>query len=149
MFLNILQNFTRLSLKPSSRTHFVNEQTHQNTCWIRKHLFFENCFFSLSQFRKELWKASTFFSFNSVTYSWSMLQFNFKKQWAWKISVYLAGLGLNLWYIGLGLEKYLSYLTGIGLTLWYLGARLGKYSDYFTGFGLILCIEFGLEKHFD
>ena len=33
----------------NSSEHMLNQQTS----------FFENCFFSLSQFRKELWKAST------------------------------------------------------------------------------------------
>ena len=43
----------------------------------------------------------------------------------------LKNLGLTLWYIGLGPEKYLmNYLIGLGLILWYIGASLEKYSDY-------------------
>ena len=57
--------------------------------------------------------------------------------WAWKNSDYLTGLGLTLdwkileifntlglilWYIELGLEKYLDFLTGgVRLILWYIG----------------------------
>ena len=42
----------------------------------------------------------------------------------------------------LGLEK-----TGLGLTLWNIGLGLDKYSNYLTARGLILrCIGTGLEK---
>ena len=62
----------------------------------------------------------------------------------------LKNLRLTLWYIRLGLEKYLNYLAGHGLILWYIGVRLEKYWDYFTGFELILWyIGLGLEKHLD
>ena len=68
--------------------------------------------------------------------------------WTWKISDCFTGLGLTLWYNGLGLEKYLNYLTGLGLVLWYIGVRL-KYLDY-LGFELILgYIGLGLEKRFN
>ena len=50
----------------------------------------------------------------------------------------LKNLGLTLWYIGLGLEKYLNYLTGFGLISWYIRVTREKYSDYLTGFELIL-----------
>ena len=73
-------------------------------------------------------------AFISVTYCWDILQFNFKKS----LDLDLNNLGLTLWYIGLGLKKYLSYLNGLGLILWYIEVRLEKYSDYLTGFELIL-----------
>ena len=37
--------------------------------------------------------------------------------WTWKISDCLTGLGLTLWYIGLGLARYLNYLAGLGFVL--------------------------------
>ena len=58
--------------------------------------------------------------------------------WTWKISGCFAGLGLTLWYIGHGLERYLNYLIGLGLVLWCIGVTLEKYSGYLTGFGLTL-----------
>ena len=60
--------------------------------------------------------------------------------WTWKIADCLTGLGLTLWYIGLGIKKQLNYLTGIGFVLWdsdCIRVRLEKYLDY-LGFELIL-----------
>ena len=57
--------------------------------------------FSLSQFssifRKELY----------------ILQFDYKKS----LNLHLKNRGLTLWYIGLGLEKYLNYPIGLGFIL--------------------------------
>ena len=38
-----------------------------------------------------------------------------RNHWTWtsKISDCLIRLGLTLWHIGLGLEKYLNYFTGL------------------------------------
>ena len=105
---------------------------------------------------KELCKANTNVlskSFNSAIYSWDILQLNFKKSLVLKnlgaISGSLTGLGLNLWYIGLGLKTYLNYLTGLGLILWYTRGSLETYLDY-LGFGLISWYAgLGIEKHLD
>ena len=105
---------------------------------------------------KELCKANTNVlskSFNSAIYSWDILQLNFKKSLVLKnlgaISGSLTGLGLNLWYIGLGLKTYLNYLTGLGLILWYTRGSLETYLDY-PGFGLISWYAgLGIEKHLD
>ena len=59
----------------------------------------------------------------SITYSWDILQFNFEKS----LDLDLKNLGLTLWNIELGLEKYLNYVTGHGLIWWYIGVRLEKY----------------------
>ena len=42
-----------------------------------------------------------------------------RNHWTWtcKILNCLTGLGLTLWYTGLGLKKSLNYLTGLGLVL--------------------------------
>ena len=52
-------------------------------------------------------------SFITVTYSRGILQINFKKSLG--LDLKNLGLphwlGLTLWYIGLGLEKYLNYRT--------------------------------------
>ena len=74
-----------------------------------------------------------FYQKHSWAYNLGILRFNFKKS----LDLDLKNLGLTLWYIGLGLEKYLNYLTGLGLIL-YVGVRLEKYSDYLTWFELIL-----------
>ena len=102
---------------------------------------------------KELCKANTNVlskSFNSAIYSWDILQLNFKKSLVLKnLGDCLTGLGLNLWYIGLGLKTYLNYLTGLGLILWYTRGSLETYLDY-LGFGLILWhTGLGIEKHLD
>ena len=57
--------------------------------------------------------------------------------WTWKKSYYLTGLGLTLWYIRLGFEKYSNYLIALGLILWYL-TWLEKCLHYLTGVRLIL-----------
>ena len=66
-------------------------------------------------------------SFISVTCTWYIFQFSFIKNirtWTWKILDYLTGIGLTLWYVGLGLQKYLNCLTGLGIVLWYIGLGL-------------------------
>ena len=69
---------------------------------------------------------------------------------SWKILDYLTGLGLTLWYIGIGLKKYMSYYRGIGLISLYIRVKQKKYSDYFTEFGLISWyIGLGLKKQLD
>ena len=50
----------------------------------------------------------------------------------------LAGLRLTLWYIGLGLGKYLNCLSPLGLISRYIGLWLEKFPDYLTGVRLIL-----------
>ena len=53
--------------------------------------------------------------------------------------------GLTLWYIGLGLKKYLNYHTGVRLILWNIGLGLTlKSLDYLTELVLILSYS-GLE----
>ena len=69
-----------------------------------------------------------------------ILQFNFKKIIGLglkKILDYLTGLGLTLWYMRPGPEKYWNYLIAPGLILWY-GLGLEKCLDYLTGVRLIL-----------
>ena len=56
----------------------------------------------------------------TVTYSWDILQFELKKLLG---SDYLTGVGLTLWYIGFGFEKYSDYFTGLGLILLNTGSR--------------------------
>ena len=58
--------------------------------------------------------------------------------WAWKNSDYLTGLGLTLWYIRLGLEKYSNYLIALGLILWYIELGREKCSDYLNGVRFLL-----------
>ena len=66
--------------------------------------------------------------------------------WTWKMSDFLTGLELTIWYTGLWRVKHLNYLTGLELILYYVGVWLEKYSNYFTGSGLILWyIGIGLE----
>ena len=73
------------------------------------------------------------------------MQFDFKKS----LDLDLKNFGLTLWWIALGVEKYLmNYLTELGLILWYIGIRLEKYSGYLAGFELILWyIRLGLKKY--
>ena len=66
------------------------------------------------------------------------------RTWTWKISDCLTGLGLTLWYIGLGPEGYLNYITLMELVLWYI--RLKKYSVYLSGIGLILILDLDLKN---
>ena len=49
--------------------------------------------------------------------------------------------------IELGIEKHWHYLTGLGLTLWYIGFGLEKYLDYLTELKLILYFGLGLENY--
>ena len=86
-----------------------------------------------------------------ITYSQDILQFSFKKSLDLDLENLrlISGFRLTLWYIGLGLKKYLNYLIGCRLILWYNVVTLEKYLDYF-GFRLILWyIGLRLEKHLD
>ena len=58
--------------------------------------------------------------------------------WTWKNLGYLAGLRLTLWYIGLGIGKYLNCLSPLGLISRYIGLWLEKCPHYLTGVRLIL-----------
>ena len=84
---------------------------------VRQHLIRIESFF-----RNLLQKANTYLVFilHTVEINCNLI---LKNDWtrAWKN--YLIGLGLTLWYIGLGLEKYSNYLTGVRLILWYTGLR--------------------------
>ena len=104
--------------------------------------------FSEKNYEKQ---AKMFYQNNSLalaTYSWNILQFNFKKSLHLVLDC-LIGINLTSWYIGFGLEKYLNYITELGLILWYVGVRVEKYLEYLE-FGLILWyIGFALEKHLD
>ena len=58
-------------------------------------------------------------------------------------------LELTLWYIGLGLKKYLNYFNGLGLVSWYTWVTLEKYLDYLA-FGLTSWYAgLVLEKHWN
>ena len=89
-------------------------------------------------------QAQLFYQYHSLAlYTvWDIFQFNFKKS----LDLDLTGLGLTLWYIGLGQKKILNCLTGLALVLWYIAVRLEKC----LGFGMILWyIGLGHEKHLE
>ena len=71
-----------------------------------------------------------------------MIELGIEKHWH-----YLTGLGLTLWYIGFGLEKYLDYLTELKLIL-YFGLDLENYLNYLTGFELTLSVYGILDLDF-
>ena len=136
VFLQVLQDFQNTAV---FKTIFKNTFCQ----WVnRVHVQLDNIFFwKLHVFKIDIFYLSQFNSIFRKEYHWT---------WTWKISDCLTRLGLTLWCVGLGLEKYLNYFTALGLILWLVGVRVENYWDYLTGFGLILWhIGLGLKKHLD
>ena len=77
-----------------------------------------------------------FYFYHSLLYSWDILQSTIKK--TWDFSLEKLGPPYSAWVnFELVLEKC-SDVTGVRLNLWYIGLELEKHLDYFTGLGLIL-----------